>query len=334
MRACRGRREDDMTFEVKTRNAKGGIEYIRIEAESRSALFAELKNRGVSAISVETVDGKAKPRKVAKATGVGGGKPVSGAVKGVVALVAVCVIGAVVWLCGSKEDSSVGEQNPVKDTAESWRVRGMDGTDKNGHDESMSEKSADIRSTEPLGSVESSLSDIPVSLDMPNPSPSRPTIFENSSDQLLSMAVNSGDGDMPPMPLGGNLDAEFKKSLSVPIVINDTDDPKVKEVKRRVIEAREEMKALMADGMSVKEVLEEMQKQANFNADTRRRVYAEARSIFDSGDVDGARMFVTRMNAALGEMGIKEIEMPMTREERRERIQQRILERQAQREVN
>lgn len=77
-----------MKFEVKTRNAKGRIDYLSIEADDRSALFAELSKRGVTAISVSVLSGEVKPAKAPRTASTGASQ-----LKGFIALVLVLLIG-------------------------------------------------------------------------------------------------------------------------------------------------------------------------------------------------------------------------------------------------
>lgn len=102
-----------MTFEVKYRNKQGAVEYTRVDAASRSEVFTVLKDRGItSVIQVMDATGK-KPRKATSS-----GAPLSGKIKGLMALVAVCVIGAVVFMCVSKDEPkpTVEEKKPAKET--------------------------------------------------------------------------------------------------------------------------------------------------------------------------------------------------------------------------
>ena len=101
-----------MTFEVKYRNKQGAVEYTRVDAASRSEVFTVLKDRGItSVIQVLDATGK-KPRQAASS-----GAPISGTIKGLMALVAVCVIGAVVFMFVSKDEPkpTVGEKKPAKE---------------------------------------------------------------------------------------------------------------------------------------------------------------------------------------------------------------------------
>ena len=172
------------------------------------------------------------------------------------------------------------------------------------------------------------LSDIPGTDNMPVV-PSVKQEFDNPTDQIISMVLNGNGDEIAPVPFTDTMDDDFKKAISKPIVINDDDSAEVKEVKKRVIQAREDIKALLKEGMTVRQILEEHRETVNYNAGVRRDAILEARKIFDSGDVDGANMYVAAMNNAFSQMGIDKIEFPKTKEERRAEIIERINERKA-----
>lgn len=136
-----------------------------------------------------------------------------------------------------------------------------------------------------------------------------PGISEFGTDQLIAMALQSADGRSAPMPglSGKSLDAQFKESLKTPIVINEDDSPQLKKIKQDVIAAREDMAAMIADGRSVAEVLQESVKVNKENADTRNSCLKEYREILKSGDIDSAKKYLLKINIALQQMGIKEI---------------------------
>lgn len=172
------------------------------------------------------------------------------------------------------------------------------------------------------------LADIPVPDSLPKPPEKKPHVFDNACDQLLAMATSGGDSNMPPFPIANGMEKDFMKALEKEIVISDDDSEQVKELKQRVIDARAKMKELLAEGKTFRQVLEEHREQVNFSADVRRETMMEARKILDSGDVEGAKNYVTMMNLALQQIGVQEINMPLTQKERLARRQQRALERQ------
>lgn len=147
--------------------------------------------------------------------------------------------------------------------------------------------------------------------------PSRPPVFTHSTDDIISMALaqNSG-GQMPPLPLSGNMDKEFLRSIEEPIIIEPGDSEEIKERKRIVREARLEIKKLMDQGMHFNEIMADHEKVFNENAEIRAQAIAEARKIRDEGDTEGTAQYVDAMNAAFENMGIDKIDMPKTKEER------------------
>ena len=148
--------------------------------------------------------------------------------------------------------------------------------------------------------------------------PPRP-IFDNASDQLLLMALTgaSGSGAMPPLPLSSAADADFKKSLEKPIVINESDASEVKALKEMIIQARQDMLHLIEQGYTVQEALAEQQKMVNENAELRAKLREELKIARESGNEVEAEEFREKINDELRAMGIKEIGKPMTPDERR-----------------
>ena len=150
-------------------------------------------------------------------------------------------------------------------------------------------------------------------------------VFDNASDQVIAMAVSgaASGGSMPPMPMMDNADEAFAKSLEKEIVINDDDSEKIKALKREVMSVREEMRQLIADGQSFTDVMKEHRDMVNRNAELRKEAMRILEEFVESGDADGARECLEKVNAALGEAGIDGIAMPMSREERRAAIRER-----------
>lgn len=140
---------------------------------------------------------------------------------------------------------------------------------------------------------------------------SPPPIFRNVSDQMIALSLSGQPGlALPPMPANAVSDEDFRKSLEEEIVILDTDPPKVKDLKARVIVAREDIKAMMKKGYSVQQVLEEHHRLFNDNAKLHAEALVEAKSILDSGDREGARKYAEKVNEAFRQMGVPEIAVP------------------------
>ena len=131
------------------------------------------------------------------------------------------------------------------------------------------------------------------------------SIFDNSSDELISMAITTPPGQiMPPLPMYPGFEKDFKEALNNPIKINEDDPPKVKELKERVIAAREDIKAMMDQGMTIREILTEHEKVWNENAEIRRDAQKGYDEVLANGSEEDARKYRIKMDAALQQMGI------------------------------
>ena len=141
-------------------------------------------------------------------------------------------------------------------------------------------------------------------------------VFDNLSDQVLALATAETHGGVaPPLPGGGKrLENAFADSLKKEIVINDDDPAEVKSIKERVRQARKDLLALMSEGMSAQQVLEEHQKMQEHNAELRMEAVKGLREYLDKGDAEGANEYCEKINAALEGMGIMKIELPRSRE--------------------
>lgn len=163
---------------------------------------------------------------------------------------------------------------------------------------------------------------------LPPSDPNRP--FNNPSDQVLSMVAAQENGmDAPPMPISDSMDADFKKSLELPVIINDDDPESVKAMKQAVMALREDMKEMMKDGRSAKDILVEHQKMLAENAKMRYKAMKELQSLVDEGDAEMAATYMTKANEIFEQMGVKPLEIPLSTEERRQQALERVAARMA-----
>ena len=140
-------------------------------------------------------------------------------------------------------------------------------------------------------------------------------VFENASDQLIAMAIhgaNSGVG-MPPLPMTDSLEADFKKSLASAIQILDDDHDEVKLIKMEVMAVRDVLKERIAQGMTVRQALEEHQDEVNNIASYNKEALNMLREIREKDGPEAANEFLKTVNEKLKEMGVKEIPPPAKR---------------------
>ena len=327
-----------MDWIVTYRGKSGSQEQMSLEAESREAVFKELAKRGLTAIRIEQANGKAKLR---KAPPKGGGKP-SGAFKGAIAglIVVIAAVGAWYFLT-QKQETAQPESKPKK-TAKIAEVKPAPVVKPKAEEPPPKPVEEEIpphlRRVKDISCTTNQFGQIVERYQTADGKthklirPSRPPLFNHATDDILSMALaQSGSGAMPPLPLGGDMDAEFLKSIEEPIIIDKNAPPEIQERQRIVRDARIEVKALMDQGLHFRDILADHEKLFNENAEIRAEALAEARKIRDEGDTEGTQQFVDTMNAAFQSMGIDPIEMPKTREERMAEREARRAEREARR---
>ena len=316
---------------------------MRIEAESRQALFPELAKRGITAIRIQEATGKGKPAKSRAPRNAGRTKsssPMRGLLAGVIVVAA--AVGAWYFLTRGTGNGELGTDNGPKKPAKIAEVTPAPAPKPKVEEPPPKpveeEVPPHLRRVKDISRTTNQFGQIVERYQTADGKthklirPSRPPLFNHATDDILSMALaQSGSGAMPPLPLGGDMDAEFLKSLEEPIIIDKDAPPEIQERQRIVIEARMEVKALMDQGLHFRDILADHEKLFNDNAEIRAEAIAEARKIRDEGDTEGTAQFVETMNAVFETMGIESIDMPKTAEERRAEREARRAEREARR---
>ena len=332
-----------MQFDVSYRSKDGRQETVRIEADSRQALFPELAKRGITAIRIQEATGKGKPAKSRASRTAGHAKssaPMRGLLAG--AIVVLAAIGAWFFLTRGTGNGERGAENGPKKPAKISEATPAPAPKPKAEEPPPKpveeEVPPHLRRVKDISCTTNQFGQIVERYQTADGKthklirPSRPPLFRHATDDILSMALaQSGSGAMPPLPLGGDMDAEFLKSLEEPIIIDKDAPPEIQERQRIVREARIEVKALMDQGLHFRDILADHEKLFNENAEIRAEAIAEARKIRDEGDTEGTAQFVDTMNAAFQTMGIAPIDIPKTLEERKAEREALRAEREARR---
>jgi len=330
-----------MTFTVTYRGAEGGLREEVVEAANRSECFAQMRARGIVPVSVKEGSRKGRRqdggsphgRNELRPSRTSGDKPQSSIfnLKSSIILAAVlAVVGGAWWWLTAREDAhhaspkaaKVAKDNKVKGAKDTKAPPGAvpDAPVATKADEAGKGKSVAAAPAVSDGSAVPSSNAIAVADEPSRPPPA----FSNVSDQVISMALAPADGGMPPIPLMPDMEKAFLESLKTKIEILDSDDEKIKAMKQAVIETREQIKSLMDQGQTFSQIIGEHQRLVNENAKIRQDAILELKSIIDSGDIEGAVKYKRQINVALSQMGIKELAIPVTEEERAERDAARL----------
>ena len=144
-----------------------------------------------------------------------------------------------------------------------------------------------------------------------------PRLFKNPCNQAIALLLGGGGGgSMPPLPIGPMLDDAFEAALEEPIEISEEDSPEVRTLKEVVREAREEMRRLVEEGMSQSEVLMEHEAEMRKQETTRRDALAKIAEIEEEEGFEAAREYAEAVNGVLAKMGVEEVPVPLSEEEK------------------
>lgn len=308
-----------MTFEVKYRNRQGATEYLHVGAASRAEVFAILKERGItSVIQVTDVTGR-KPRNAAA-----GGAPVSGQIKGLLALVAVVAIGAGVYFMLSS-DAPVPEKKeapakartiaetvvapkveevPVEKKKRFWEV---DASETNGFTR-MQMRKWEIAHRPPPGYTNDAVK---------TRAKARCHIFKHRSENEIAMLLTTEPGQgMIGTPIYRGMNEDFQKSLTEPILINAEDDDYARELKKLMNETKADLADRIRKGENLEQILKDTRAEYQRLAQYKMMLQQDLRkftkdSSHTDQDIDD---FVKAANKLLEEKGIAPLNVgPITR---------------------
>ena len=130
-------------------------------------------------------------------------------------------------------------------------------------------------------------------------------ILKRGTDHVLASVLCVPEGtDAPPVPLDEGMEAEFLESLKEPIEDKADDTPEERRMKEVVRQAREDVKTLMDQGMSFRQIIMEHQAKAKENSEIRLKIMQEAARIRESHGEEEEQKYRKAMNEALERMGI------------------------------
>ena len=325
-------------FVVTIRSKNGSLEERAYTANDRAELFKQLAADGVSAVRVnEGAVGK-KPRKAASS-----GAPSKG--RGLIAAaIVVLVAGIAAWWMWPEEKKVEEEKKRPKDTKSELVEKtsrkelneGKKGIKKDvikseskrvSKDAALSDSKRIVEIVSVVTNADGSVYERFRTADgkLRSRQSAPKAVFDNSSDQLIAMALAGAEsgGSMPPMPMSSSAEEDFVKSLKKEIVINDDDPEHIKNIKRSVMATRQQIHEMMTEGKSFADILRDHQELVNNNAALRAEAKAGLDELFKSGDREAAEEYLKRANELLRESGAAELEMPLTKEERRRLILER-----------
>lgn len=270
-----------------TYREKSGLKTsVVIEAEDRAGVFAELKNRGINAISITEGAVKAKRR----ATG-----GVSKGVLGFVAALVVITVGFIVWLMLPTEDvadvpvvQKTKEQKPQKPQKEtpvkqSVKVETNEVVKvvappkkrfKDPRTVELSPEAAAVTEDTPLEELPKGV--YRAGIAMLNGKRITPRkLFASKCENVMAAFITTKPGEMMvDVPLDADFDKQFAETLYNRIEFSPEDTPEERQIKEDMKALKNILKERVKNGESVREILinerKEMNKLASLKNELRR----------------------------------------------------------------
>lgn len=143
-------------------------------------------------------------------------------------------------------------------------------------------------------------------------------VFESALDNELALiAMTPLTQQLPPMPPIGNLEKAFEDAIMRPIIINENDSEKIKELKQAVKDIRLQISDLLRDGYTVTQILSEEQSLRTKNIIFRRELQQELNEIYRTEGREEAEIYMESANAKLEEHGVIPLSLPESGQSKR-----------------
>ena len=307
-----------MAFKVSYRGNDGAQESIIIDAASRPQLFAELQKRGISAIRVEETSGKPKKAKPSPSTP-SPHKP--SPLRGLLAGLLVIALAVAAWFYLLPTLEHVKAKKDKKPALIAEVAPEIAEPRDNSPENAAKGRSTSTAATTAATESNSLLPDSGATAEEVRPARKNPAL-KLETDQLISMATSvPQDVPVPPLPVMSDSDTDkFIEALSTPIEMDEKDSDDVRRLKESVQSIRLEIAQMMqADpNLTLSEILNEHREIANHNTKCRSDVIDEINELVEAGDLESACRVRDTMNIAFQQIGVPELEMPITPEEKTE----------------
>lgn len=301
-----------MLFDISYRNVNGGREVLQIEAPSKDGVWAELRARGITPISI--TEAKKRTRKGANAKGPSkNGKAI------VLGAVAVAGIIAAVLILNQKPEASV---QPVTEKKQPKVVKEVKPSipkvekakpveeEISQEDQERAARIAKLKAMTPEERMRYLFEEAAKKpLDL---TPSTNRIFKTGTEQVMSWIFTTELGAMPPplpkIPIRD--EAHMAEILMAKNPVFEGDSEKAKEAKQMVELAKKELIKFIKEGGSVDEFLEyyrgELMQAHNEWKESQKSVLQVVRE-----EPDLAADYIREVNDRLSAKGIRPVKLPL-----------------------
>ena len=316
-----------MNYRVTYRNKDGKQDQVLIDAPDRSAVFAELSKRGIRATRIEEATGKVKLRKSVAARG--GKSPA--VIKGFVAGLIIVAAAVAAWYFLSAPKTDALEEKESKKQSKIAEVTPTLASPMKAETPEV-EKPKPLRKWEYPESRTNELSDAELRkwkvMHRPPPgytndtsrteAPPAYAIFNHHSENEIACLLTMRPGEtLVGTPIyGKRFKEDFLKSCEEPIVVTEDDTPEQAELKRLMNETKIDLRARMAEGEDLGQILLDTRAEYQRLASYRQSLQQEINELKkdDSLSMEDIDDFVEAANKMLEEKGIAPLKLsPITR---------------------
>ena len=293
---------------VTYREKSGSKTSVVIEAEDRAGVFAELKNRGINAISI--TEGAVKAKRSATSGGVSNG------VWGVVATLVVVALAGVVWMVMPKEEKLEVVKEPktkvktVNSTTSISEKPKVPNSEESGEDCNIKtpDKGADgdkkFAEPKPRAQLPGTKERIEASV-----ARGEKARFKHTSENFLAHFAVPGEV-VPPVPITPMMKEDFERSLNKPIEILPTDTDEEVAIKEIVAGMKQEASQYIKEGGSLDQYFAMLFERQKKESDYRTEANSLVVKMVMEGDDEGAYLMWGKLNEDLSSKGIKTLVLP------------------------
>lgn len=326
---------------VTYREKSGSKTSVIIEAEDRAGVFAELKNRGINAISIKEGENKVA-RKIANTSG---GFRLGGLAVGVVLC---AILGGVVFFLDKfnggeesieevkkpKKERTASKKNLVSNSVSSVVPKMVQPIKEEKVEDQKPKYDPNFQANYPKKPGHLPLPDGTVVTFLP-PKPGNtktvytvggvyicdsdgnfsryeaPKLFDNRFENTIESLATDGQLLLTDRTIDFTKE-EIDKYLHAQVFINEDDTPEIIDRKVATATMKEDIIAFIKEGGTYQEYVRQLHHQIGTERSLHREAVRELVSLLSEGDIEGARQCRDAMNQFLGEKGYRGVKLPDT----------------------
>ena len=319
-----------MTFTVTCRGADGALREETVEAASRAECFAQMKARGIVPVSVKEGKRKGGRNELRPSRGDhpgrSGGKPKSSILNlksSIILAAALAVAAGAWWWLSAREDALPPEPPPAK-ARPAEKPKAVPAAVPATNSAPRLVRHRKPKTVPKLTADVGAPPDLPMFEEAPrrygeiNGSNIWPrALFKTREENMVAGLITAKPGTR--IVLSGFLPGEEERlleSLDIPVEFEDIDTPEERKVKEYMIQVKADLKAAVAKGEKITDIIQDMRNELNSYANYRDKLRMAHHLAMKEGTPKEAEEFRQEANRMLEEYGMDPIPIRSTQRAR------------------